>query len=152
MHGVIPAKLASQQLTAQLPRVGKKAALLAGAALIGAAAVWYGWSWWTAGRFIESTDDAYVGGEVTSIVSKVPAFVQTVAIVDNQPVKAGDLLIKLDDRDYRAQLARAEASVDAQNATLANLDATARLQRAAIDQARAESNANAAQPGRRRSD
>src|SRR5215475_3927821 len=118
MHGVIPAKLAAQPLIQRLPRVGKRTALLAGAALIGAAAIWYGLSWWTVGRFIQSTDDAYVGGEVTSIASKVPGFVQTVMIADNQSVKAGDLLIKLDDRDYRAQLARAEASVDAQNASV----------------------------------
>src|SRR5215470_14291928 len=152
MHGVIPAKLAAQPLIQRLPRVGKRTALLAGAALIGAAAIWYGLSWWTVGRFIQSTDDAYVGGEVTSIVSKVPAFVQTVAIMDNQPVKAGDLLIKLDDRDYRAQLARAEASVDAQNASLANLDANARLQRAVIDQAKAEIVATAAELQRTRYD
>ena len=89
MHGVIPAKLAKQQQTPRLPRVGKRAALLAGAAFIGAAAVWYGWSWWTVGRFIQSTDDAYVGGDVTAIASKVAGFVQTVAITDNQAVKAG---------------------------------------------------------------
>jgi membrane fusion protein, multidrug efflux system len=152
MHGVIPAKLAAQPLIQRLPRPGKRTALLAGAALIGLAAVGYGWSWWSVGRFIQSTDDAYVGGEVTGIASKVPGFVQTVAIMDNQPVKAGDLLIKLDDRDYRAQLARTEASVDAQNATLANLDATARLQRAAIDQAKAEIIATAAELERARYD
>src|SRR5262245_35211867 len=103
MHGVIPYKPFAQ-LTEKLPRVGKRAALMAGAALIGAAAVWCGWSWWTVGRFIQSTDDAYVGGEVTTIASRVPGFVRTVAIADNQSVKAGDLLIKIDDRDYRAQL------------------------------------------------
>src|SRR5215470_13145943 len=121
-------------------------------ALIGGAAVWYGWSWWTVGRFIQSTDDAYVGGEVTTIASKVPGFLQIVAIADNQPVKAGDLLIKLDDRDYRAQLARAEASVDAQNASLANLDANAHLQHAMVEQAKAEIVATAAELQRTRYD
>jgi membrane fusion protein (multidrug efflux system) len=138
MHGVIPPELIAPPQTRWLPRVGKKTALIAGAALIGMAAVWYGTSWWTVGRFIQSTDDAYVGGDVTTIASKVAGFVQGVAVSDNQPVKAGDLLIRLDDRDYRAQLARAEASVDAQNASLANLDANALLQRAMIDQAKAE--------------
>lgn len=143
MHGVN--QPVAQQRFQQLQRVGKKAALMAGAALVGATALWYGWSWWTVGRFVQSTDDAYVGGEVTTLASKVPGFVQTVAITDNQVVKAGDLLVKLDDRDYRAQLARAEANVDAQHASLANLDANAHLQRAIADQAKAEIVATAAE-------
>ena len=145
MHGVIPAKLAEKQQTEWLRHFGKRATLLASAALIGTAAVWYSWYWLTEGRFIQSTDDAYVGGEVTTIASKVSGFMQTVAVTDNQQVKAGDLLIKLDDRDYRAQLDRAEASVDAQNATLANLDANVRLQHAAIEQAKAEISATTAE-------
>jgi membrane fusion protein (multidrug efflux system) len=72
----------------------------AGAALIGAAAcfVWY---WVTIGQYIESTDDAYVGGEVTTLSFKVAGLIETVAIVDNQSVKAGDLLLKLDSRAAR---------------------------------------------------
>jgi membrane fusion protein, multidrug efflux system len=111
--------------------------LAAGAVLIGAAA-WFGPSWWTMGRFIESTDDAYVGGEVTTLSSRVAGFIETIAIVDNQAVKAGDLLVKVEDRDYRAQLARAVASIAVQQATLANLDANRRLQQAVIEQASAD--------------
>ena len=75
---------------------------LAGAALLAAAAAaWYGHDWWTVGRFIESTDDAYVGGDVTVIAPKVAGFIAEVAVTDNQAVHAGDLLVKLDDRDYR---------------------------------------------------
>jgi membrane fusion protein, multidrug efflux system len=120
------------------PSLGSKRLLLAaGMALIGIAA-WAGWYWWTTGRFIESTDDAYVGGEVTTLSSRVVGFIETVAVTDNQPVKAGDLLVKIEDRDYRAQLARAEASMAAQQATLANLDANRRLQQAFIEQASAD--------------
>ena len=58
---------------------------LAGAALlVGIGAAWYGHHWWTVGRFIESTDDAYVGGEVTVIAPKVAGFIADVA-VDRQP-------------------------------------------------------------------
>jgi membrane fusion protein, multidrug efflux system len=78
-------------------------------------------------------DDAYVGGDVTTLSSKVAGFIEKVSVIDNQPVQAGDLLVKLDDRDYRAQLARAQASVAAQTAALANLDATRRLQESMID-------------------
>jgi membrane fusion protein, multidrug efflux system len=115
----------------------KHAAIALGAILIGAGMLWYGHDYWTIGRFIESTDDAYVGGDVTVMAPKVSGFIADVAVTDNQSVHPGDLLIKLDDRDYRAALARTEALVAAQQATLANLDATRRLQEAVIREARA---------------
>src|SRR5258708_2058767 len=108
-------------------RLDKRVVGLAAGVLLAAAAAWYGWSWWTVGRFIETTDDAFVGGEITVIAPKVAGFIEQVTVTDNQRVRAGDLLVKLDDRDYRAQLARAEANVAAQDATLANLDAKRRL-------------------------
>jgi hypothetical protein len=72
--------------------------------------------WVAIGRYIESTDDAYVGGEVTTLSFKVAGVIETVAIIDNQSVKAGDPLLKLDDRDYRTQLARTEANIAARRA------------------------------------
>jgi membrane fusion protein (multidrug efflux system) len=92
----------------------------------------------TVGRFIESTDDAYVGGDVTVIAPKVSGFIAHLFVTDNQQVHAGDLLIKLDDRDYRAALAKADAAVAIQQATLVNLDATRNLQESVIAQAQAE--------------
>ncbi len=122
---------------------------LAGAALlIGVGAAGYGHHWWTVGRFIESTDDAYVGGDVTVIAPKVAGFIADVAVTDNQAVRAGDLLVKLDDRDYRAALAKTVAAVAGQQATLANLDANRRLQEAVIAQAKAELTATAAEIAR----
>ncbi|MCK9687475.1 HlyD family secretion protein [Comamonadaceae bacterium BS-T2-15] len=105
-------------------------------ALAVAAAVW-GTHWYTVGRFLQDTDDAYVGGDVTVIASKVAGYVQTVAVTDNQLVHRGDLLVKIDDRDYRAAVAKAEASVAAARALLVNLDATEKLQRSVIAQATA---------------
>jgi membrane fusion protein, multidrug efflux system len=109
----------------------------AGAVLTGTAAcfVWYRV---TIGQYIESTDDAYVGGEVTTLSFKVAGLIETVAIVDNQSVTAGDLLLKLDDRDYRAQLARTEANIAARKAALVNVDATRRMRVSMLDQARAD--------------
>src|ERR1051325_7095761 len=69
-----------------------------------------GYRWWTVGRFIESTDDAYVGGDITVIAPKVSGFIAWVAVSDNQTVHAGELLLKLDDRDYRAVRDRAVAA------------------------------------------
>ena len=118
------------------PRLaGKRLAILGAALCVGLVAAWYGHEWWTVGRFIESTDDAYVGGDVTVIAPKVAGFIAEVAVTDNQAVHAGDLLVKLDDRDYRAALAKAEAAVAGQQATLANLEATRRLQQALIAEA-----------------
>lgn len=108
--------------------------------------------WWTVGRFIESTDDAYVGGEVTVISPKVPGFITQVLVSDNQVVHAGDVLLKLDDRDYRASLARAEATVTIQEAALENLDATRHLQEAMVAQAEAEITAIEAEIVRSRDD
>lgn len=111
---------------------------LRGAVLVAAlAAVGYGAHWWTTARFIESTDDAYVGADVTVLGPKVSGYVAQVLVTDNQSVHAGDLLVKLDDRDYRAALAKADGAVQAQQALIANLDATASLQQAVIAQARA---------------
>ena len=135
------------------PRVSGKRLLLvvAGAAFVGAVA-WLGWYWWTIGRFIELTDDAYIGGEVTTLSSKVAGFIERVAVEDNQSVKAGDLLVKIDDRDYRAQLAHAEASVAVQRATLANLDANRRLQEAMMEEASADIAAATAELARAKRD
>ncbi len=119
--------------------------LAAAALLLAAAGTWYGHDWWTVGRFIVSTDDAYVGGDITVIAPKVAGFIAEVAVTDNQAVHAGDLLVKLDDRDYKAALARATAAVAGQQATLANLDARRQLQQAMIAQARAELAATAAE-------
>src|ERR1700733_12619055 len=115
----------------------KRLAFYAAIGLAALAILGYGYHWVTIGRFIESTDDAYVGGEITVIAPKVAGFIDQVAVTDNQSVQPGDLLVKLDDRDYRAALDRAQAAADAQQATLANLDATRHLQGAVIDQARA---------------
>jgi len=92
----------------------RQLALAVAALLIGLCIAWYGHHWWTVGRFIETTDDAYVGGDVTVIAPKVAGFIAQVAVTDNQAVHAGDLLVKLDDRDYRAALAKADAAVQRQ--------------------------------------
>jgi membrane fusion protein (multidrug efflux system) len=108
--------------------------------------------WWTVGRFIQSTDDAYVGGDVTVIAAKVPGFIAALAVTDNQAVHAGDLLLKLDDRDYRASLAKAQAAMGIQRAALINLNAQRHLQEAVIAQAQAEINATDAETARTHTD
>jgi len=116
----------------------RKVLIISGAALILVAAVAaFGHQWWTVGRFTESTDDAYVGGDITVIAPKVSGFIARVAVTDNQIVHAGDVLVELDNRDYVAARARAVAAVAAQKAAIANLAATRHLQEAVIAQAQA---------------
>lgn len=85
-----------------------------------------------------STDNAFVRGDITSLAPKVGGYVTAVEVEDNQTVRAGDVLFRIDDRDYRARLAQAEANVEAARARLANTDADTTLQRATIRQATAQ--------------
>ena len=68
----------------------------------------FGHHYWTAGRYLESTDDAYVKADSTIIAPKVSGYIAEVLVGDNQPVKAGQVLARIDDRDFRAALDQAQ--------------------------------------------
>ena len=110
-----------------------------------AAGARFGYNWWTVGRFIETTNDAYVGGDVTPISPHVAGFVAEIQVKDNDYVRAGQPLIRLDDRDFRAALDHANAIIGQRQATLASLDARARSQESVIQQAQADVDAKTAQ-------
>jgi membrane fusion protein, multidrug efflux system len=99
---------------------------------------WYGHDWWTTGRFVESTDDAYVGGDVTAIAPHVGGFISRVLVTDNQHVKAGQVLVTLDPRDFQAALDHAQAVVRARAAALEGLRAQLLLQQSMIRQQEAD--------------
>ena len=103
-------------------------------------------------RFQESTDDAYVGGDVTVLAPKVNGFVDKILVTDNQRVKAGDVLVQLDARDYDAKLAQASAEVDSARSAVTELEAKQQLQFAVIGQQAAEKNASSAELTRAASD
>ncbi|HYZ23221.1 MAG TPA: HlyD family secretion protein [Rhodopila sp.] len=113
------------------------------AVLAGAGA--YGHRWWTVGRFIETTDDAYVGGNVTPIAPHVAGFVQQILVTDHQYVEAGQPLIRLDPADYNAALSHAQAVLQARQATIVNLVARRVLQHSLIAGAEADLSAKQAQ-------
>ncbi|MEJ8309891.1 HlyD family secretion protein [Agrobacterium larrymoorei] len=115
-----------------LPIIGL--ALLAGAA-------WYGYDYWTTGRFMVSTDDAYVHGDIAVISPKVSGYVAKVDVVANQQVKAGDPLVTLDDGDYRLALEQAEAQLATQQLSLNRIDAQIAGGEAALAQAVAQKGA-----------
>lgn len=78
------------------------------------------WNAWEGGRAEQVTDDAYVRGDLTPLSTKVSGIVRTVNVSDYQQVRAGDLLVELEDDDYRAQVAQATAAVEASKAAIEN--------------------------------
>ena len=112
--------------------------LMAGAAVaVLASAVWYGWDYWTVGRFLVSTDDAYVKADNTTVAPKVSGYLHEVLVGDNERVKAGQVLARIDERDFRVALDQAKADVAAARAAIASKQAQLEVQRTAIDAAKA---------------
>jgi membrane fusion protein (multidrug efflux system) len=103
------------------------------------------WDAWVGSAVIQSTNDAYVKADVTRLSSRVAGEVLTVAVDDFQRVKAGDLLVQIDPADYEAQVALAQAGVDAAQAAFDNLANQVELQYATIAQAEAQLVSAAAQ-------
>ncbi len=106
-------------------------------AVVLAAGVGYGTYWYAVGRHYESTNDAYLGADSVTIAPKVAGYVTEVAVGDNQKVKAGDVLVRIDPRDYQTALDSAKADLENAQATAANIDAQLKEQQATIAQAQA---------------
>jgi membrane fusion protein (multidrug efflux system) len=103
------------------------------------------WNSWEGGHIEQVTNDAYVRGDLTPLGTKVPGLVREVKVNDYQQVRKGDVLVQLDDDDYKAQVAQAAAGVEAARAALENnrrqrqlQDAKIERALAGIDQARAQ--------------
>ena len=96
-----------------------------------------GWYWWNVLRFLQSTDDAYVQSDITLISPKVEGYIKEVRVGDNQEVAEGSVLFVIDDRDFAAKLAQAEAAVAAEEAIIATYENRLKLQQAMIEQAAA---------------
>ena len=109
--------------------------VLAGA--LGAGGFW-GYRWWTEGRFVVSTDDAYVRADTSTIAAKASGLVTSVAVTDNQQVKAGDLLVQIDDGDYLLARDAARQKIETQAATVDRIGAQVLAQDAMVLQARAQ--------------
>ncbi|MCS6474535.1 biotin/lipoyl-binding protein, partial [Burkholderia thailandensis] len=98
-----PPSKADRQETASSPRNGGSKRRILIAVVVSAAiggAVWFG-RWWPVGRFIESTNDAYLQADNMTAAPKVAGYVTDVYVRDNQAVKAGDPLVRLDVRHVR---------------------------------------------------
>ena len=97
-----------------------------------------GWYWWTALRFLESTDDAYVASDVSVISPKVEGYLKAVEVRENQAVKKGAVLFVIDDSDFAAKVAQAEAAVATEEASVVTYESRLDLQKAMIAQAEAQ--------------
>jgi membrane fusion protein, multidrug efflux system len=122
----------------------RRAALAFALALGVAGAVDFGHYYLTTGRYLETTDDAYVKADSTIIAPKVSGYISEVLVVDNEPVKAGQLLARIDDRDFKTSLNQAKADVTASEAAVRNLSAQIELQEPLIQQQAAEVDASEA--------
>jgi membrane fusion protein (multidrug efflux system) len=96
-----------------------------------------GWYWWSVLRFLQSTDDAYVQSDVSIISPKVEGYIKKVKVADNQEVAEGAVLFVIDDRDFKAKVAQAEAAVAIEEASVASYEARLKLQQSMIEQAAA---------------
>ncbi|HEY4317304.1 MAG TPA: HlyD family secretion protein [Herbaspirillum sp.] len=94
--------------------------------------------WWLVGRYLESTNDAYLKADTVVVAPKVSGYVSKVYVADNQAVKAGQPLVTLDARQYQAALDMARANIDSRQADIARANAQAAQQQSALLQARAQ--------------
>jgi membrane fusion protein (multidrug efflux system) len=118
-------------------------------ALLVGGGLWY-WRYESYGKYFQATNDAFIQSDAVVVSSKVGGFVDRLFVRDNQQVKAGDPLLEIDPRDYRAQTAQYQAQVGVAEANADSIRAQIAEQHAAIDQARgelaaAQSNLNFAQ-------
>ena len=130
------------EVAAGVPPAAKKfnfrKALLTGAALaMLAGTAWYGWDYWTVGRFQVSTDDSYVKADNTTVAPKVSGYLSQVLVGDNERIMAGQILAQIDDRDFNVALDQAKADVAAARAAIASKQAQLEVQQAVINAAKA---------------
>src|ERR1700744_1687962 len=132
-------------ISAPAKKLNLRKMLLTGVALAAlAGAAWYGWNYWTVGQYLVSTDDAYVQADNTTIAPKVSGYLHDVLVNDNQRVKAGQTLARIDDRDFKVALDQAKADVAAARAAITSKEAQLDVQQAVINAAKATVNVDEA--------
>ena len=95
------------------PNKSKRLMIVAGLGIVAAIIGVFGTRWWMYASSHQSTDDAYVSSDVHPVSSRINGTVTNVLVNDNQQVQAGQLLVKLDPRDYQVQLQQAQAALEA---------------------------------------
>ena len=116
----------------------KRILLGAVAVVVLAAAAFFGMRYMTVGRYMVSTDDAYVRADATTLAAKVGGYVASVDVADNSFVHAGDIIAHIDDGDYRLALDAARGKVETQRATVARIGEQIPAAQAQVEQAKAQ--------------
>jgi membrane fusion protein (multidrug efflux system) len=101
-------------------------------------AIGYGIRWLIYGRYIQTTDDAYLKADSVTVSPRVNGYIDQIYVVDNQLVKTGDPLVRIDLRNYQALLNQQDAAVAARNADIQAAESQITQQQAAVEQARAQ--------------
>jgi len=134
---VAPAPVAPAEAPAKKKRSVRSLLLpIIGLGLLGAGA-WYGYNYWIDGRFMVSTDDAYVQADMSFVSPKISGYVDQIKVSENQAVKAGDPLLTIDDGDYKIAVAQADAQIATLAKTLDRIDAQTKAAQASLQQAQA---------------
>jgi membrane fusion protein (multidrug efflux system) len=129
--------------SARMPSSRVKKPLLRVAAALGlvlvmGAGTYYGHYWWTVGRYLVSTDDAYVGAKSATLSPKVSGYISDIVVADNARVATGDVIARIDDGDYKLAVQAARDQIAIQQASIERLGQQVTAQQAAVDQARAQ--------------
>ena len=115
-------------MIAGLKRVAITLCLMAALAV----AAYYGWRWYDVSRDVQATDNAYVRGEITNLSSRVTGYAVEVLLDDNMPVKAKQVVARIDPRDFRMTVERSQAALDQAKASLAQVGDQRELERSKI--------------------
>ena len=143
-----PAEISTAAPVADAPprRFSRRQLALGALLLTGlGAGAWFGYDWWTVGRFTVTTDDAYVEAHNTTLAAKVSGYLASVLVDDNSHVHAGDVIATIDDGDYRLAADSAREKAATQEAPIERIGHQVDAQQAAVTQAKAQlDSANAA--------
>jgi membrane fusion protein, multidrug efflux system len=115
-------------MIAGLKRMALALATIAVIAAIG----YFGWNWYERARRVQTTDDAYVRGEITGISPRVTGYATEVLVDDDMPVRAGQVIVRVDPRDFRMAVEKAQAALDQAKASLSQIEAQRQLENSKI--------------------
>ena len=137
VEALAPAPEASVTAPPARKRAGRTLLIFGTGLAVLTAAGYYGHDYWTVGRFNVSTDDAYVQADNTTVAPKVSGYIGSVLVADNETVKTGQVLARIDDRDFAVALQQARADVAAAHAAVDGKQAQLDAQQSVIETARA---------------
>jgi len=115
-----------------------RAGLIVGGGVVLVVVLIFGIGWWTHGRFVQGTDDAYLQSDLVAVAPKIQGYVEQVYVRDNQAVVAGQPLLKIDGSAYQASLAQEVGAADAERASITAAKSQIAQQQEAVAQAQAQ--------------